>query len=59
MWGIVTFLIPFTFSTSLNLKIKNKNGTSYDLDIVYIDLLHLRGIQIILGKIKNTKILKN
>ena len=33
MWGIVTFLIPFPFSTSSNLK-KNKNETSYDLDIV-------------------------
>ena len=50
MWRILTFFVPFPFSTSLNfLKIL---GTSYALNDVQRGSLHLEGGQMISKKIK-------
>ena len=50
---ILTFFVPFPFSTSLNFSIFF--GNSHGLNIVQIGSLHLRGVQMISGKIKIQK----
>ena len=53
MWGILTFFVPYQFSTSLEFF--KFFGTSYGLDVVEIGSLHLEGDQMISEKIQIQK----
>ena len=49
MWGFLTFFVPSHFFASLMLKFFF--GTLYDLDIVWMCSLHLRGVKMMSGRI--------